>query len=180
MAKREENAQRREKDREAKIESWMARYLALQIVDGRDRKNHSKFDALLGKFLCTYDENYLPECLRIAADILEEKPAFPHHIFLRYNPGRNWYDGKIKLAWLEASRPHLEKMLSRGDSPKVIAESLMMAAQNRDSRPSFSEVVLAFRKQNANLKTSSRSLRRALQRLRLITRPGSPGRPKKK
>lgn len=183
MAKREANAERAEKKREAEIRSWAAKYLAFRILDGRDRqkhsKRHSKLAASLGQFLWKYNENFLPECLRMTADILEKKPSSPEKVFLRHYP-RNWYDEKIKQAWEEAWDPYLEKMLSRRDFPRVIEEAVMEPERYSGWWPSFSEVVAKFREKNPNLQASERSLRRAMRRLRLSTRPGSPGRPKKK
>src|SRR6516164_9511350 len=98
MAKRETTAERHERERERLKRESMARYLVSQIVDGRDRKNYSRIDAFLGQFLCTYDANLLPECLRMAANILEQKPQSPcATLFLKgsaYSPGTEWYDDK--------------------------------------------------------------------------------------
>ena len=183
MVKRETSAERRERERETAKRESMARYLASQIVDGRDRKNYSKFDALLGQFLCEYDENLVPECLRMAADILEQKPSSPGDtLFLSshsYSPGSDWYDDKIKTAWVKAFRPHVLKKLSESGRPAHIMAARFLS-RDSDLWPSFSEFLSVFREQNPNLQgASERSLRRSLQRLSLPTRRGRLGRPKK-
>ena len=183
MAKRETNAVRRERERQTAEREWMARYLASQIVDGRDRENYSKFDALLGRFLCEYDANLLPECLRMAANILEQKPRSPGDtLFLSgrsYSPGSDWYDDEIKTAWLKASLPRVLKKLSESVSTHIIAASFL--SRHSDSWPSFSEFVEVFRKENPKLhRASDRSLRRSLRRLGYNTRQGKLGRPKGK
>src|SRR5215469_15952547 len=139
MAKRETSAERRKRERETAKREWMARYLVSQIVDGRDRENYSKFDALLGQFLCESDENLLPECLRMAADILEQKPTSPGDTFVlsghSYSPGSDWYDDKIKTAWLKAFHPHVLQKLT-GPAPIMAAQIL---SRDSDWSPSFSE-----------------------------------------
>jgi hypothetical protein len=104
----------------------------------------------------------IAESLRLAADILEEKPLDGRNL--------NWYDDKILAAFLEAAArawrdPHRV-------NPCYEDEILRITT----AQPTFSEFLEVFRQQNPKVKVEDSSLRRSLKRLGASTLPEKRGR----
>ena len=189
-AKRETNAQRREREYNRRTTLPMAKRIAEIICERRkskadlapedmedlpakelkemgwhpESKRWRKTYSFLGQMLCelcTFDEAP-SKFLRMVADFLEGKPP-------PYSPAAHCgYDYEITKAY---------ELLRRGAQPVKRNQADVLFI----TYPSFSEFLDVFREQNPRLLgASDSSLRRSLKRLGYRTRPDKRGRPRKK
>jgi hypothetical protein len=172
MAKRETNAERRERECKRADLVWAARGIAVEIMAARKNPPSKNNFAALGQIFCICDANLL----RTIADMLEGAHSIrdvfrakPHP----YSPGNDWYDAEIGAAYIKAFG-NVWRTLPRDFSPDDLPDSAL-------PWPTFSEFLDIFREQNPQLRgASNRSLRRSLQRLGYRTSPDKRGRPRGK
>jgi hypothetical protein len=192
-AKRETNAQRREREYNRRTTLGTAKWIAETICERRK----SKADLAPGNFadlsakelkrlgyhpetkrwmqtytwigqtlceLCPFDEAP-SKFLRLVADYLDGK-------WPPYSPGELWYDDKITAACDEAIRRRGPPRVDLLDGIGVVTFPW----------PTFSEYQQIFLEQNAKLpnRPSQRSLRRSIKRLGYKMSPHKRGRPEKK
>jgi hypothetical protein len=169
---RETNAQRRKREDQRRAILAMAEGIASSI--------HSRrvFSSILEKEGKSYGKDFLAhagwaesqsieniaKALRLAADILEEKPR----------DGRSYsdHDKEIVIAFAFA-RPfaHPHRAIYNNDGSRCVIGT---------EAPTFSEFIEVYRKLNPKVKVEARTLRRSLRRLGLPTLPGKRGRPREK
>jgi hypothetical protein len=183
MAKRETNAERRERERKRTAILEIARKIAGAIrtrrhalsLSGQERDLFEYVDKVFNTAIPQDDtwvesesvEN-IADGLRLAADMLEEK--------LMDGRSLSGHDSKIRAAFLEASAR------VRRDHPDRV-KPLYEDTTSRITvlpQPTFSEIREVYREQNPRVKTEDRTLRRSLRRLGIITHPDKRGRPKEK
>jgi hypothetical protein len=132
------------------LDSALEAAVGLRVITGLDAK----------WFQSQSIEN-IARALRLAADILEEKPQ----------DGRTFsdHDEKILEAFLEATAR------VRRDHPNRVIED--KTYQLSRGAPTFSEFLQVYHERNPRVKVEARTLRRTLQRLRIPTHPDKLGRP---
>jgi hypothetical protein len=186
MAKRETNKERREREQERGRIFEIARQIAGAIrtrrhvlsLSAREKKTfeyiEKVFDQLTGgarlvggEWVESESLEDIAQGLRLAADMLEEKPIDGRSL--------SWHDAKIREAFLTVSR-RLWRSRSRPGKPfyeDAISRITILP------QPTFSEFLEIYCEQNPGVRVEERTLRRSLQRLGYRTSSAKCGRPKK-
>jgi hypothetical protein len=187
MPRRETNTQRRQRERKRWAILEIARgiaweiserrcALALSVKEKKELEYIKKTMRALGVYtsvrldaVWTDKESIqnIAEGLRLAADMLEERPV----------DGRSFsgHDSKIVTAFLEAVQ-----RVKRNHPSRIVVVHDDGISRIKTAVPTFSEILQVYREQNPRVKVEDRSVRRALERLYIVTRPSKRGRPKKK
>src|SRR5205814_1927189 len=183
--KRETNAQRREKERKRWAILEIARGIAWEIRERRralslSAQEREEFEYIkkvmrtLGIYTSVRLDavwieresiGNIAEGLRLAADMLEEKPM----------DGRSFsaHDSKIATAFLEAV-----ERVKRNHPSRIVVVHDDGISRITTAVPIFSEILEIYREQNPGVNVEDRTLRRALERLYIVARPGKSGRPR--
>jgi hypothetical protein len=176
MARRETNKERRARENKRWKILERARELAgairtrMEASSEQERQLFEYFEKTMRIASSRLDDKSLKsesiediaQSLRLAADLLEEKPM----------DGRNlsWHDGKIIAAFIEAAtrvwRDPDRRSLCYDDEISRITSA----------QPSFSEFLEVYREQNPSVEVEDSSLRRSLRRLGALTLPEKRGR----
>jgi hypothetical protein len=178
--KRETNAERRAREDERRRILEMAKGIAGAIrtrraaSSARERELFKYFEQVMRIVSTRPDDEGLKsesveniaESLRLAADVLEEKPMDQRSL--------NWHDGKIIAAYIEAARRVWRDAPDR-INPCYEDDILRIST----GEPTFAEFLEVYREQNPSVRVEERSLRRALKRLGSRLPPGNRGRPRK-
>jgi len=166
MAKRETNAQRRARENKRRRILEIAKEIAgvirtrREASSARQRELFEYFEKVFSscfgdKSLQSESVENIAQSLRLAADLLEEKPM----------DGRSFtgHDGKIMAAFLEAIR----RLWRDPRRVSLCYEDAIFRIST--AQPTFAEFLEVYREQNPNVKVEDTSLRRSLRRLGVST-----------
>jgi hypothetical protein len=179
--KRGANTQRRAREQERQAVLAIGRGIAIAVSTKRAVGDRKEIDRMLNfsdgmgintvhldaKWIESESVENIADGLRLAADILEQKPM----------DGRTFsdHDCKIATAVLEAMQrvahdhPSRSHLMYEDDFSRIGV-----------AKPTFSEFLEVYREQNPRVKVEERTLRRALKRLNVRLLPDKRGRPKEK
>jgi hypothetical protein len=176
--KRETHAQRRAGEEKRSRVREMARKIAGAIrtrreASAQERQLFEYFEKVMRivssddiSLECESVED-IAQSLRLAADMLEEKPMDGRSL--------SWHDGRVIAAFLGAAR----RMWSDPRRRSLCFEDEILRITS--AQPTFSEFLEVYREENPGVEVEDSSLRRSLRRLGALTLPEKRGRkPKEK